>query len=162
MGSVEPRVEGRSAARPNGTARRFAPASGMAPPSGQGAGDDTTAATSARRERTYAPASAVTAAAGRTHGREGRFWNELYWFVVITLMAWTVGALAIPPRALETLALWKEELRYRNELQAARLKERTFEQAIDSAENDPYYREALFREQLHVKRGNEIYLAPAP
>lgn len=92
----------------------------------------------------------------------GRFWNELYWFVVLGAVAWIVGWIVIPPRALRSLSLLEKEQQLEQGLERARHVERVYENAIDAVENDPYYREGVYRQRLGVTRPGDEVLPAAP
>jgi hypothetical protein len=91
-----------------------------------------------------------------------RFYNEIYWFLTIGLLACVIAIVMLPPRANKSLNLLRRERELHVEIQTKKHQVRVFEKAIESVENDPVYREAVFREQLGVKKPREVYLDVAP
>ena len=87
----------------------------------------------------------------------GNFWRELYWLVVICLLGGTIAIAVLPARAARHRSLL--ELERQILLRTARLEheERELEAAILSLENDPFYREAVYRHVLGVKRSTEDF-----
>jgi cell division protein FtsB len=90
--------------------------------------------------------------------RGGVFWREVYWFVVIALIAITVALLVLPPRAVRysSLARLESDLKTKNE----RLDEQQqkLESAIAAMKEDAFYKENVFRKVLGVKKNDEEVL----
>ena len=84
-----------------------------------------------------------------------RFWNELYWFVTISLVGIMIALWVIPPRALETLSLLKKDTELERVVAEARLQTEILRGAKTAAQSDPYYRDRLRRASLDVKREGE-------
>src|SRR5688572_22127273 len=87
--------------------------------------------------------------------REPSFWNELYWFVAIGLLGWILAALILPPRVAGTIKLLQEERRVLADIQGLREKEEVLWGAASAMENDPFYREGVFRKRLGLKKESE-------
>ena len=94
--------------------------------------------------------------------KAGPFYNELYWFVTIGLLACLVGLLILPPRASESISLLQKEQRLHRELEDKKHEVEVYKKAIESVENDPVYREGVFRDRLGVKKAQEVFLDPPP
>jgi len=94
--------------------------------------------------------------------RRSSFWSELYWFVVMALVGWIVAALFLPPRIATLARLYRQERMVLGEIQALREEENILEGAVSAMENDPFYREGVFRERLGVKKIEEEFLEPPP
>jgi hypothetical protein len=90
------------------------------------------------------------------------FWNELYWFVAIGLLGWIVAALVLPPRVASTAQLLRQERQVLADIQALRRREDILEGAASAMENDPFYREGVFRQRLGLKKDSEEYLEQNP
>jgi len=99
---------------------------------------------------------------GRAARGQPSFWNELYWFVAIGLLGWILAALILPPRVAGTVQLLKEERRVLADIQALREKEEILWGAASAMENDPFYREGVFRKRLGLKKDSEEYLQTPP
>ena len=100
---------------------------------------------------------------GTAPRREASFWNELYWFVALGLLGWILAALILPPRMAGTIKLLQEERRVLADIQGLREKEEILWGAASAMENDPFYREGVFRKRLGLKKESEEYLQiPAP
>ena len=91
-----------------------------------------------------------------------RFWNELYWFLVIGLCAWILAGLVLPDRVVGTLSLLSHEKKLNREIQDLAHKKAVIEKAIEAMENDPIYQEGVYRKRIQVKRPGEEYIEPAP
>ena len=94
--------------------------------------------------------------------REPSFWNELYWFVAIGLLGWILAAMILPPRLAGTVKLLQEERRVLADIQQLREKEEILWGAASAMENDPFYREGVFRKRLGLKKESEEYLQTTP
>jgi hypothetical protein len=94
------------------------------------------------------------------YGKPPSFWNELYWFVAIGLMGWILAAMLLPPRVAITSQLLKEERRLTADLRELTEKENLLDGAVSAMENDPFYREGVFRARLSLKKESEEYLEP--
>jgi hypothetical protein len=86
------------------------------------------------------------------------FARELYWFALISLGTWILGVYLLAPR----LAKSRQSVEFERELEVSvsqlALKEREYEAAIAAMENDPFYRQAVYRSVLGVKQGEEVYI----
>ena len=96
--------------------------------------------------------SAETAQKGQS------FWNELYWFVAIGLAGWILAAMVLPPRVASTAQLLRQERNVVADLKSIQEMENILEGAVSAMENDPFYREAVFRKRLGLKKNTEEYL----
>jgi cell division protein FtsB len=91
------------------------------------------------------------------------FWKELYWFAILCLAGATFAALVLPPRAARHRSLLALESELAARMAKLEHQERVLEAAIASVESDPFYREAVYRSILGVKKAEEEFLhAPAP
>ncbi len=89
------------------------------------------------------------------------FWKELYWFAVILLCAWAAAVWVLAPKlARNRIAADREAQLRANVARLSRL-EREIEAAIAALENDPYYREAVYRAVLGLRKENEVLLKSA-
>jgi hypothetical protein len=95
-------------------------------------------------------------------GREPSFWNEIYWFLAIGLIGWTLAALVLSPRIAGTRQLLEKERRVVADLKGLQEEENVLEGAVSAMENDPYYQEAVIRTRLGLKKKNEEYLELPP
>ncbi len=86
------------------------------------------------------------------------FWNELYWFVAIGLAGWIVAAMVLPPRVADVTQLLRQERRVLADIRALQEEEGLLEGAVSAMENDPFYREGVFRARLGRKKDTEEYL----
>ena len=93
----------------------------------------------------------------RTTGQPS-FWNELYWFVAVGLAGWILAALMLPPRVAATAQLLRHERVVLAQIEELRRREDLLEGAATAMENDPFYREGVFRKRLGVKKASEEYL----
>lgn len=101
-------------------------------------------------------------AAGPSGSRAGPvFSHEIYWFALIALGAWALAVWILAPRlARNRIAADREAQLQANVARLAQL-ERQLEAAIGAMESDPYYREAVYRAVLGVKRADEVFLKSA-
>jgi len=88
------------------------------------------------------------------------FWSELYWFVALSLAGLTVAILVLPPRVASTVQLLRQERAALTSLREIEEREDILEGAASAMENDPFYREGVFRKRLGLKKANEEYLEP--
>ena len=91
-------------------------------------------------------------------GRSPAFWKELVSFATVCLGAYIVALLVLPPRwtRYQRLRQLEHELvEICDELEG---EERRYEAAIIAVENDPFYREEVYRRVLGVKKRNEEFL----
>ncbi len=88
----------------------------------------------------------------------GVFFRELYWFVAICLIGWTVLLFVVPPKASRYWSLVQLEatLVARNLLIRQHIQ--FLEASSYSVETDPFYREAVLRDVLGVKKNSEEFL----
>ena len=100
--------------------------------------------------------------APRPPSSEPSFSNELYWFVAIGLAGWILAALVLPPRVAATAQLLRYERRLLADIRALHQREDVLEGAATAMENDPFYREGVFRKRLGLKKESEEYLEPGP
>jgi hypothetical protein len=84
-----------------------------------------------------------------------RFWNELYWFAAIGVAAATLALLVVPGRLAAVIEMRRRERGLDRELRAIEARERVYSKAIEAVENDPYYREGVFRALLQARRPGE-------
>ena len=95
--------------------------------------------------------------------QERRFWNELYWFSIIAMVAWIAVLWIVPPRALETVYLMRRERNLVNQIAEIEHEKLIFTKAIEGMDSDPYYREAVYRMRLGETRPGEHELRlPSP
>ena len=93
---------------------------------------------------------------------EPRFWNELYWFTIICLGAWIVAMIVLPPRLERHRRLAEFETDLRLSVSALRAVEQQYEAAIMAMENDPFYRDEVYRAVLGIKEKDEEFLEILP
>jgi len=89
------------------------------------------------------------------------FWRDLYWFGLICLGAWIVAVAILPPRLARNRRSYELEKALQGVNAQLAEKERQYEAAIAAMENDPYYREAVYRHVLQVKKSDEEFLKRA-
>ena len=90
------------------------------------------------------------------------FWKEMYWFAVICLGGWILAMAVLPPRlARNRSALDMESGLRRTVARLSRL-EKEYEALIPAVENDPFYRDEVYRKVLGVKKNNEEFLKNSP
>jgi hypothetical protein len=86
------------------------------------------------------------------------FWQEIYWFTVISIAGVGLACWVLPPR----LARYRSALDLEEELRGTNLAleqvERQYEAGVAAVENDPFYREEAYRSLLKVKRKDEEFL----
>lgn len=92
------------------------------------------------------------------HGPRPCFWKELYAFALIGLGTWILGVVLIAPRLARSRQTVEMELELESTVLGLAEKERQYEAAIAAMENDPFYREAVYRAVLGVRRTDEIYI----
>ena len=90
------------------------------------------------------------------------FWKELYWFALICLGAWIVAVAILSPRFARNRKAYETEDELRRVCDELARKEGEFQAAIEAMENDPYYRDGIYRWVLKVKKSDEIPLKSGP
>ncbi len=94
--------------------------------------------------------------------RPPSFWNELYWFVAIGLLGWIIAAIVLPPRIAGVTGILRQERRALADIRVLQEQENLLEGAVSAMENDPFYREGVFRVRLRIKKDSEDYLERPP
>ena len=89
----------------------------------------------------------------------GIFFKELYWFVLICIAGCIVGLLVLPPRARKYWKMRELESKLTTRNLEFRAKEHSLKSRLDGL-NDPFYKEALTRKVLELKKNTEEYLQP--
>jgi len=86
------------------------------------------------------------------------FWKELYWFVIVVILGASAAMWVLPSRIHRHrgLAELQSELRQKNAL--LEREERKFESAVDAMKHDEFYRQAVWRRVIGVKRNSEQFL----
>jgi hypothetical protein len=90
------------------------------------------------------------------------FWKELYWFAVISVFGVTLALAVIPPRAGRLRRLHDLQAQLETRERTLERRERALEAAIDGVENDRFYREAVYRNILGVRKKSEEFLDLPP
>ena len=90
--------------------------------------------------------------------KEPSFWKELYWFTAICLGGMILALAVLPPRLSRQRQMLELEAELRTSVEDLKEKEEEYEQAIMAMENDPFYREEVYRTRLGVKKENEEFL----
>ncbi|HLU47134.1 MAG TPA: hypothetical protein VK116_03590 [Planctomycetota bacterium] len=86
------------------------------------------------------------------------FFKELYAFVLIGLLGATLALYLVPPKARRYWSLIEHETRLEERNRALRDQILELREATESLQNDPFFREAVLRERLDVKRRSEQWL----
>jgi len=86
------------------------------------------------------------------------FWQEIYWFVVITLLGSGFAFWMLPPRLARNRTALDMEEGLQGTVAALENMEKKYEAAIAAVENDPFYREEVYRALLKVKKKGEEFL----
>jgi len=89
------------------------------------------------------------------------FWNELYWFALLSTCGLALCLWLLPPRLARNRATAEIELDLRETVEELGTMEREYEAAILAVENDPFYREEVVRAILKVKKKDEVFLKQA-
>ena len=90
------------------------------------------------------------------------FWKELYWFALICLGAWILGVYVLTPRLARSQKSVELERDLVRIVRGLSEKEQQYQTVIAAMENDPYYREAVYRAVLGVRKKNEKFLKTGP
>ena len=91
------------------------------------------------------------------------FWKELYWFSAICLAGVSLALAVVPPRASRYRSLLELEGRLTQRKEMIQQQGRELEAATISMQTDPFYREAVYRKVLGVKKNGEEFLElPGP
>jgi hypothetical protein len=88
------------------------------------------------------------------------FWEEVYWFAVVTLLGCGLALWMLPPRLARNRSALEIEEDLVGTVAALQTMERKYEAAIAAVENDPFYREEVYRALLKVKKKDEEFLKP--
>ena len=86
------------------------------------------------------------------------FWQEIYWFTVITLLGCGFAFWMLPPRLARNRAALDIEEGLQGTVAALDDMEKKYEAAIAAVENDPFYREEVYRALLKAKKKDEEFL----
>jgi hypothetical protein len=86
------------------------------------------------------------------------FWNELYWFGLISLGGLALALLVLAPKLAKHRSTLDTEDGLRAAVARLDLLEKQYEAAIEAMENDPFYREEVLRAVLKVKKSDEVLL----
>ena len=89
------------------------------------------------------------------------FWNDLYWFALLSTCGLALCLWLLPPRLARNRATAEIELDLRDTVEELGNMEREYEAAILAVENDPFYREEVVRAILKVKKKDEVFLKQA-
>ena len=103
------------------------------------------------------PGAQVDSPGSCSHARPV-FGRELYWFALICLGTWILAVSVLSPRLARNRKALEIEKGLEGVISQLSAKEKEFEAAIAAMENDPYYREAVYRALLGVKRSDEVFL----
>lgn len=93
-----------------------------------------------------------------TSGGAPVFWKEIYGFVAIGLLGAILALWLVPPKARRYWSLIEHEARLEVRNRTLREKVLELEEAIESLQRDPFFREAVLRERLGIKRRSEEWL----
>ena len=90
------------------------------------------------------------------------FWNELYWFTVLSITSAALGLWILPAKAARHRGLLELEgdLKAKNTL--LKRQERVLEGALHAVEHDEFYKQAVWRKVLGVKKNSEEFLERDP
>jgi hypothetical protein len=86
------------------------------------------------------------------------FWQEIYWFTVISLLGFSLALWVLPPRLARNRSALGIEEDLEGAVAALESTGRKYEAAIAAVENDPFYREEVSRSLLKVKKKDEEFL----
>ena len=86
------------------------------------------------------------------------FWKELYWFLVICLGGWTLAMVTLPPRLARNRSAFETAGELERVVRRLENLEKEYEAAIAAVENDPFYRDEVYRNVLGVKKSSEDFL----
>jgi hypothetical protein len=86
------------------------------------------------------------------------FWKEMYWFTVICLGGWILAMAILPPRLARNRSAADMENDLRRAVAHLSKLEKEYEALIPAVENDPFYRDEVYRKVLRVKKTNEEFL----
>ncbi len=94
--------------------------------------------------------------------RSGVFFRELYWLVVICVVGVAMAAAFLPRHAAPQRALRAFEREVLTRTAVLDRQERELEAAVRSIDDDPFYRMAVYRHVLGVKRNSERFASEVP
>jgi hypothetical protein len=106
------------------------------------------------------PARAAAPAGGVRGEGAARFWREIYWFTVIGIAGAAVALWVLPARATRHQELLELEAELRAKHASLEREKQVLEAAIHSVDHDEFYREAVWRKVLGVKKTSEEFLEP--
>ena len=86
------------------------------------------------------------------------FGRDLYGFAIICLGAWILAVWILPPRLARNRRAYETEKGLQTLNSRLETKERQYEAAIGAMENDPAYRDGVYRDVLKVKKAEEEFL----
>ena len=93
-----------------------------------------------------------------TGNRQPVFWKEVYGFIVISLLAVAVAFAVFPPSAGRLTSMRQLEAHLAQRVEKLAKREKVLEAAIKSVESDPFYREAVYRHVLRLRKSEEEFL----
>ena len=96
--------------------------------------------------------------AGRRRADPPSFAKELYWFALICLCGWVLAVSVLSPRLARDRSSRVVEAELRQAVQQLDKLEKEYDAAIVAVENDPFYRDEVYRNILGVKRDGEEFL----
>ena len=90
------------------------------------------------------------------------FSKELFWFALISLGGLILATAVLPPRLARNRSALDMEEDLRSSVTKLSGLEKEYEALIQAMENDPFYRDEVYRKVLGVKKNNEEFLKKAP
>lgn len=86
------------------------------------------------------------------------FWQELYWFLLITVGGIALAIVVLAPRLAQQRSSSDVEASLRVTVAGIENLERQYDAAIEALETDPFYRDEVIRAVLQVKKNEEEFL----
>ena len=90
------------------------------------------------------------------------FWQEIYWFVVLSLCGLTLAFFVLAPRLAQFRTTHDVEMGLKKTVARLDTLEKQYQSAIQAVDSDPFYREELIRSVLKVKKNDEEFLGLDP
>ena len=99
----------------------------------------------------------------RNSARSPVFWKELHEFAVICLCGWIIAFLVLPPRLEKRRLVGQMESELEATVSALQVRKEQYEAAMLAMEEDPFFRDEVYRAVLGVKKkGEEFLQKPGP
>jgi hypothetical protein len=109
-----------------------------------------------------ATSSASAASLPGQAAKQPVFWKEVYAFAIVCLLVWSAAAWILPPRLDRHRALRRLESDLETRIADLSSYAERIETAVASIESDAFFREAVYRKFLGVRKKTEEFVDPLP